>query len=609
MDREKLKLKAGELPDESGVYLMKDSRGRIIYIGKAKFLRKRVISYFQKSTFGFKTENLVAKIADLEFILTDNEKEALILENSLIKRHKPRYNARLKDDKTHPYLQLTMQDAYPRLAVVRRIKKDGSMYFGPFSSTAAMRKTLRLVQRLFPLRQCRRHELKKVDRPCLNYELGRCSAPCAGLISREDYLALVDEVCLFFKGKNKKLTETLKIKMLDASRRLDFENASKYRDRLNDVEKTLERQKMVSTDMKDQDIIGLAQDRGQILVAMQFVRRGIFLGSRNFYLSAAAGSPGEMIESLLGQYYGFDHLIPDEVLSSVDLESGDALQDWLSEKRGRKVRVKRPMRGQKKNLVELAVANAETALAERLRAADLGAEALFEIQKKLELPDLPQRIEGFDLSNLRGDSPVGAMVVLDDGGWSKSDYRRFRIKTASGQDDYAMMYEIIDRRLRKEDLPRPDLMLLDGGRGQLGMALAVIKDLNIEDPPPLAGLAKGKEGRPDHVYRPGRKNPINFRPGSPGLLLLMRVRDEAHRFVQAYHHRLRGKNSTRSTLENISGIGPARRKALLRHFNSVEAVKKASVGEIAEVSGVSRHAAESVYHFFHAGKQETANGP
>lgn len=379
MDREKLKLKAGELPDESGVYLMKDSRGRIIYIGKAKSLRKRVISYFQKSTFGFKTENLVAKIADLEFILTDNEKEALILENSLIKRHKPRYNARLKDDKTHPYLQLTMQDAYPRLAVVRRIKKDGSMYFGPFSSTAAMRKTLRLVQRLFPLRQCRRHELKKVDRPCLNYELGRCSAPCAGLISREDYLALVDEVCLFFKGKNKKLTESLKIKMLDASRRLDFENASKYRDRLNDVEKTLERQKMVSTDMKDQDIIGLAQDRGQILVAMQFVRRGIFLGSRNFYLSAAAGSPGEMIESLLAQYYGFDHLIPDEVLSSVDLESGGALQDWLSEKRGRKVRVKRPMRGQKKDLVELAVANAETALAERLRAADLGAEALFEI--------------------------------------------------------------------------------------------------------------------------------------------------------------------------------------------------------------------------------------
>jgi excinuclease ABC subunit C len=608
MDKEGLKRKASELPEGPGVYLMKDSRGRTIYIGKAKSLRKRVLSYFQKTALGFKTEIMVPRITDLEFILTDNEKEALILENSLIKRHKPRYNARLKDDKTHPYLQLTMQETFPRLALVRKIKKDGAMYFGPFSSTQAMRKTLRLVQRLFPLRQCRQRELKKADRPCLNYELGRCSAPCVGLVSPEEYRALVDEVALFFRGRNKKLTETLEKKMREASGRLDFESASRYRDRLNDVEKTLEHQKMVSTDMKDLDIIGLAQESGQILVAQLFVRRGVFLGSRNFYLSAAAGTLGEIIGSLLGQYYGSDNLIPDEVLTSVDLESTGPLQEWLGEKKGRKVQVKHPVRGPKKKLVDLAVTNARTALADRLRAVNLGIEASFEIQRKLGLPEFPGRIEGYDLSTLRGDSPVGAMVVLDDGEWSKRDYRRFRIKTASGQDDYAMMYEIISRRLQKENLPRPDLMLLDGGRGQLGMALAVIKDLHIEDPPPLAGLAKGKDGQPDRVYRPGRKNPINFRPGAPGLLLLMRVRDEAHRFVQDYHHRLRRKNSTRSALENIAGIGPARRKALLKHFHSVEAVKKASVEDLAGVEGLSRTAAESVYHFFHAGKHEAANG-
>ena len=596
-DLEALHTKAAAMPEGPGVYLMKDASGRVIYVGKARSLRKRTVTYFQKVPDSVKTSRLVSLIADLDCILTDNEKEALILENSLIKKHKPRYNINLRDDKTYPYISLTVQEDFPRIEVVRRIARDGAVYFGPFSSATAMRQTIGLVRRLFPLRQCRRPDVKAVDRPCLNFQMGRCLAPCHGHVTREEYRAVVEEVILFFKGRNQTLTDSLRTRMKEAAARLNFEAAAKYRDRLSAVERTLERQKMVSASLMDRDVFGLAADRGQVMVVILFIRQGTMLGAREIPLGAREEPAAEVIESVLGQYYSEDHFIPKEVLVPVDLENQELLQDWLRERRGRTVRLLTPQRGEKKKLMDLARQNAATAMAERLRAADLGQEALEELARKLGLPGPPKRIEGYDLSTLGGEAAVGAMVVLDDSRWVKSDYRRFKIKSASGRDDYAMMSEIINRRLVKEDLPRPDLMLLDGGRGQLGVALAVIEDLDLKNPPPMAGLAKGREGEADKVWLPGRKNPVDLKADAPGLLLLMRVRDEAHRYVQSYHHRVRAKGSARSVLDDCPGIGPTRRKALLKHFGSLKAIKNASPEEIAEVKGMNKTAAQAVADF------------
>jgi len=597
-----LKTKAAELPDAPGVYLMKDERGRVIYVGKAKSLHNRVTTYFQEGGLSWRAATLAPRIRDFETVRTDTEKEALLLENSLIKRHRPRYNVLLRDDKTYPYIRLAVKTDFPRLEIVRRTKPDGAAYFGPFSSTSSMRQTLRLVQRLFPLRQCKRDDVFGVDRPCLNHQLGRCSAPCAGLISAADYRALVDEVLLFFQGRNQTLTKALEEKMRQAAQRLDFETAGRYRDRLRAVTRTLEQQKMVLKDARDLDVLGLARDRGQSQAVLLFIRRGALLGHRNVALGATETPDEEAAASLLGQYYGQDHFVPDEILTPVGLEDAALLAEWLSQKKGKKVSLHRPRRGPKRALVELAETNARAALAERLRAADLSLEAQTELVHRLHLPAPPRRIEAFDLSTHQGDTPVGAMVVLEERTWCKSDYRRFRIQSASGRDDYAMMYEVLRRRLTQEDLPRPDLMLLDGGRGQLAMAQAVIRDLDIAQAPPLAALAKGQEGAPDHVYLPGRKNPVNFKPGSPGLLLLMRVRDEAHRFVISYHRRSRRLKTVRSVLDDVPGVGPARRKALLRRFGSVEAVRAASLDDLTDTPGLTAAAARSVYSFFHAGE-------
>jgi excinuclease ABC subunit C len=595
-DLERLKEKAAAMPDSPGVYQMKDASGRIIYVGKAKSLPKRVSSYFQKSGHSYRIADMVSKVHDVDFIVTDTEQEALILENTLIKKHKPKYNVILRDDKTYPSLRLNVQDPYPRLEVVRRVKKDGAVYFGPFSSATAMRKTLALVQRIFPLRQCKRPDVKAVDRPCLNHELGRCLGPCGDHATPEEYRAVVDEVIMFFQGRNQGLVDIIKKRMQEAAERLDFEAAARYRDRLTYINRTLEKQKVVSSDLKDRDVIGLAHDRGQNLAVILYVRRGAVHGSRNLPLGAGAEANVETLESLISQYYGKDTFVPEEVLLPAPIENQELLQDWLSEKKGRVVKILWPQRGDKKKLVDLAAENAASALTERLRAVDLGADALYELQRKMGLPNLPRRIEGYDMSTLRGQAAVGAMVVLEDGHWQKSDYRRYRIKNASGQDDYAMMSEVLTRRLAKDDLPRPELMLLDGGRGQLGMALAVVRDLNIENPPPMAGLAKGKEGDADKVYLPGRVNPVDFRADNPGLLLLMRIRDESHRYVRTFHHRIRAKDAAHSELEDIPGVGPGRRKKLLTYFGSMENIKKASLTDLEAV--LSHPVAQAVLDHF-----------
>ncbi|MFH1137317.1 MAG: excinuclease ABC subunit UvrC, partial [Pseudomonadota bacterium] len=581
------------------VYIMKDQSGRVIYVGKAKTLPKRVASYFQKNQSSYKTVKLVSQVEDFDFIVTDNEKEALILENSLIKKHRPRYNIILRDDKTYPSLRLTVGEDFPRLEVVRKVARDGAVYFGPFSSATAMRQTIRLIRTIFPLRQCKRSDVMAVKRPCLNHQLGRCLGPCGGGAAKDEYRAMVDEVILFFQGKNRELTDILSGRMKEAAARLDFEAAARFRDRLNYVERTLEKQKVVSPDLRDQDVIGLARDHGQVMASILFIRRGALLGARNVPLGPRLDGDEEVIDALLGQYYGQDNFTPQEVLVPVRPANWDFIQEWLKEKRGSAVRLFSPSRGPRKHLLELAEQNARTALAERIRAAQLGGDALLELQKKLSLPTLPHRIECFDMSHLRGDASVGAMVVLEDGKWVKSAYRKYRIKSAPTQDDYGMMSETLGRRLQRADPPKPDLLLLDGGRGQLGAVLAVIEDLGVTDPPPLAGLAKGRDGEPDRVWLPGRKNPADLKADSPGLLLLMKVRDEAHRFVQSYHHQLRAKSGARSNLDVIPGVGPARRKALLDHFGSLDAVKGADLDELSRVQGLGRAAAAKVHEFFH----------
>ena len=603
-DLEKLKEKALGLPASPGVYIMKDDAGRIIYVGKAKTLPKRVSSYFQKNLSSYKTAKLVSQVHDFDFIVTDNEKEALILENSLIKKHKPRYNIILRDDKTYPSLRLTVQEEYPRIEVVRRIQKDGAVYFGPFSSATAMRQTLRLIRNIFPIRQCKRPDVMAAKRPCLNHQLGRCLGPCGGGATKAEYRAMVDEIILFFQGKNKELTDILTRRMKEAAETLDYEAAARFRDRLAYVERTLEKQKVVSSDLKDQDVIGLARDHGQVLASILFIRRGALLGVRNLPLGQRLDGDEEVVDALLSQYYGGETFTPQEVLVPIRPENGDFIQEWLREKRGGAVHLYKPSRGPKKRLLEMAEQNARTALEERIRSAQQGADALFELQKKLQLPAPPHRIECYDMSHLRGEASVGAMVVIQDGKWVKSDYRKFKIKTASTQDDFGMMSETLGRRLLKEDLPKPDLLLLDGGRGQLGSVLAVIEDLGIEDPPPLAGLAKGREGEPDRVWLPGRKNPADLKADSPGLLLLMKVRDEAHRFVQSYHHQLRAKEASKSGLDEIPGIGPVRRKALLDHFDSVQALRNASLDELTQVKGLGKKAAVQVFEFFNPNNSE-----
>jgi excinuclease ABC subunit C len=597
-DLDALKAKALAMPSTPGVYLMKDADGRVIYVGKAKILPKRVSAYFQKHPDSMKTARLVARVHDVDCLVTDTEQDALILENNLIKKHRPKYNVVLRDDKTYPSLRLSVQEPYPRLEVVRRIARDGAMYFGPFSSASAMRQTLRTIKTLFPLRQCR--NLKPQQRPCLNYQLGRCLGVCAGKADPAAYRAVVDEVILFFKGKNKALTDALRQRMKDAAGRLDFETAAKYRDRLAAIERTLERQHVVSTAHQDLDVFGLAQDRGQTAAVVMFVRRGALLGRKVVSLDAGDAAEPEILAQLLIQYYSADRLIPPFILTPVEVNDHDLIQDWLREMRGKSVKLLTPARGEKREMIDLARENAVNALEEKRRAADLAGDALIDLKTRLHLPEAPRRIECFDMSNLRGEAAVGAMVVLEEGRWAKQDYRRYRIKNASGLDDYGMMAEVLQRRLSKDDPPQPDLLLLDGGRGQLSVVQAVIKDLGVTDPPPLAGLAKGRNGEADKVWLPGRKNPVDFKPGAPGLLLLMRIRDEAHRYVQDYHHRLRARQAAQSALDEIPGVGPARRKALLQHFGAINKIKKASLEDLSQVKGLPQKAAQAVYDHFHA---------
>ena len=602
--REKLKL----LPENPGVYIMKDAAGKIIYVGKAIVLKNRVRQYFQSSrNHTPKVRAMVAKIADFEFIMTGSEVEALILECNLIKKHRPRYNISLKDDKSYPYVKVTVQEEFPRVFITRRVVKDGARYFGPYTNATAVHESLRLLRRLFPLRTCRTLQ----DRPCLEYHIKRCLAPCVGKISKEDYAVFIRAVLLFLEGRTEDVEKELTFRMKRAAEAYHFELAARLRDQLAAVKKIAEKQNIV-TGAGDQDAIGLARSALGACVQVFFIRSGKMVGREHFLLQGDEDeSDAALLTAFLQQYYHQAAFLPHEVLLPCDVEEKPLLEAWLSERKQARVHLVVPQRGTKHDLVLMAAGNAEKFLAdEETRRAQTDAQttgAVEELGHLLGLKRAPNRMECFDISHIQGAETVASMVVFEGGRPKKSDYRRFKIRSTEGKpDDFLSMREVTQRRygdLPEEELP--DLIVIDGGKGQLSSALEIIRGAGHADVP-VVGLAKQFE----LVFREGESDPVVLPRHSQALYLIERIRDEAHRFAITYHRKLRGKRNLVSILDHIVGIGPARRKALWSAFGSIAKIKGASVEELAAVSGMNRPAAEAVYHFFAAQREwkgETAH--
>ncbi|MGV8074234.1 MAG: excinuclease ABC subunit UvrC [Syntrophobacteraceae bacterium] len=594
-------------PHLPGVYLFRDQDRTVIYVGKALDLRKRVGSYFRGiGTASVKTRALLSKATDLEYVVTSTEKEAFLLEASFIKKYRPRYNVILRDDKNYPALRIDSRDPFPRLEIVRRFQKDGALYFGPYPSGYAVRETLRLLNRFFPLRQCKGKNLIVRKRPCLNYSLGRCLGACAGKISQEDYGKMVDEVILFLQGKTDVLQQQLQQRMAEASANLEFERAAFYRDRLKGIASMLEKQHIVSDRFQNRDVLGIYQEDTTTEVIILFIRQGVLIGQRG-YSFKPAGDPDEVFTSFIQQYYGEGQYIPDEILVPVQLESEGVLEEWLTELKGRRVRVWPARRGERRHLLELAASNARQRFLSR-RKWQARADALIEgLQRVLKLPRPPVRMACVDISNIQGRHAVGALVVFMDGRPEKSSYRHYRIESKHEPDDPAMMAEVVERLLTKEpELGESlDLLVLDGGKGQLGRIHHLMKELGAVERLPVIALAKeqdadiGEKGRGfyEKIYLPGRKNPL-FLSKYPDLLhLLMRLRDEAHRFAISHYKNLHRNELIASALDSIKGVGAKRRQILLQQFGSLEALQKASVDEIDDIPGISRIVAENIKNF------------
>lgn len=580
------------LPPGPGVYLFIGPQNRVIYVGKAKNLSKRVLSYFRSSNHApTKTARMMKMAQRLEVILTLTEKEAFILENDLIKKFKPRYNIILRDDKQYPCLRLDIREPYPRLGTVRKIKKDGALYFGPFSSADAVRSTTRVISRVFKLRKCKGQKLKHRERPCINFQMDRCLAPCARLVSEKVYGEMVEQVRLFLEGRNTELVGVLKKDMAEAAVRLDFEKAAEIRDRIDAIGKTVERQHVVSRRMADQDIIGIAQKGDVRQLVVMFVRRGHLLGSRHFLFENSNATLVEVMEAFLKQYYSGQVFIPGTILTSEPVEENDSIRMWISEMAGKKVVIHCPQRGEKKKLVQIAVANAGNLLTGHQVTQK---EALLESARSiLSLQKVPRTIEGFDISNLQGANAVGVVAAFKDGEPDRGNYLNYRIKHIDGIDDYGMMAEVIERRIAGP--PLPDLFLVDGGKGHLSAVKRVLDHQlernNISPLPEVISLAKPDEflgERHDKIYIPGRKNPIRLGPDHPVLFLMMRIRDEAHRRAVTYHRKLRSKSLTRSVLDDIPGVGKQRKKSLLKHFKGIDSIAKADVEALCAVPGINR---------------------
>ena len=570
--------KLAHLPDQPGVYLFKDRSGDVLYIGKAARLADRVRSYFLKGADHTpKTALLVSHIADIETMVTRSELEALILESNLVKRHRPRFNVVLRDDKQYPYLRLPVKDRFPRLSIVRRVQKDGALYYGPYTPAGALRETLKVIKKVFPLATCTIDIDGTAERACIEFEIKRCMAPCTGQQTQEDYHRIVRQVRQFLEGHDRELVDDLRSQMDAAAAREDFEEAARLRDRIFKIERTLERQRITQTASIDQDVIGIARHGTSVDLQVLFVRGGLLIGRKDFFwLESAEATDEELVRSAVEQFYNKEGQPPRELLIPVDIPDADLLAHWLSDKRGETVRVLAPERGTKHQLVLLAEENAAAALADHLRNEELDRQAGEELQRVLRLKTAPKRIEGFDISNTMGNQSVASMVVWEEGRMKKSDYRRFKIASVEGANDFASMHEVVTRRYGgMEDLALPDLVLIDGGLGQLAFARAALQEVGR---PELAvvGLAKAKGEKDERVYLPGRKNPIVLRANSPATHLLQRVRDEAHRFAVTFHRKLRGKTLVTSQLDQIIGIGSITRTKLLKQFGSLANLAEAS---------------------------------
>ncbi|MDD5509866.1 MAG: excinuclease ABC subunit UvrC [Dehalococcoidales bacterium] len=593
-----------QLPTAPGVYLMKDAAGNIIYIGKAANLGKRVRSYFTSGQkLSAKTRRMVNRVRDIDFFVTSSEQEALILELNLIKRHRPLYNVSLKDDKTFPYLKIDTDNDWPRIYVTRRLEQNSGRYFGPFASAGSVRQTLKVLKEIFPSRSCAKNITGSAPRPCLQYYIRRCLGPCIGSVSKDEYAEVIRQIVLFLEGKQDKIIRELVGRMEEAARDLDFEKAALLRDRIQAVRQVIEGQRLATRVRGEQDVIAFVQDRSRAYAQVFFVRDGRLVGRDSFILEGTSSEkPSRIMTSFVEQFYHSAPGIPPLLLLQHPLEDKVVVGNWLQRKRGGSVRIQIPRRGSRKELVDIVAENARQGLEQlkikRLASPKVLKSALTEIKRELDLPRLPYRLEGYDISNIQGELAVGSMVVFEKGSPVTSRYRRFRIKTVSGADDYAMLAEVLGRRFKRFSSAAddwavlPDLILVDGGRGQLNAALSVIDKAGV-GPVPVIGLAKENE----EIFIPRRTEPVVLSRSSPGLQLLERVRDEAHRFALGYHRRVRSRAGITSALDAVPGIGPKRRRSLLRRFGSLAGIRRASPDELAAVDNMNPELARKVKEY------------
>ena len=607
------------LPDRAGVYLFKDARGKLLYVGKADSLRDRVRSYFQAGEpHSPKIAQVVAQARTVEYILTDSPIQALIWENDLVRKEQPRYNTKLRDDKHYPYIRIDVQNPWPVARVSRRIERDGARYFGPFPHASSVRQTLDTLSRLFPQILCTRTITGNDPRACLYYHIKRCPAPCIGAIGNADYREIVDGMIRFLEGKDRAVLRDLEREMEVAAENLEFERAADLRDRLRAAEKVIEQERVGYTTLVDQDILGLAREGGHACLQVFFIRGGRLARRDPFLMQDAEGETDRaVLTSFVKQFYSQASELPQELVLPEELDEAEEIREWLRQVKGRRVELSVPRRGEKRRMVELATANARETLEQQQAewAADRGNlnEAAMQLQEELGLPNLPRRIECFDVSHIQGTSAVASMVVFEDGKPKRSDYKRFKIKTVVGNDDFASMQEVLGRRFKRaltgqlrqegedgtwqesEDAPDvpwayiPDLVIVDGGKGQLSAGAAVMDELELSEIP-IVGLAKQNE----EIFLKNRPDPVILPRGSQALFLVQRVRDEAHRFAVTYHRKLRGKSGVRSQLDEVAGVGPARKRALLRQFGSLKGLREATIDDLAAVPGMTRPAAEAV---------------
>lgn len=611
-----------KLPDKPGVYIMKNERGQVIYVGKAISLKKRVRQYFQSSkNKAPKVIAMVENISEFEYIITDTEVEALILEANLIKKHKPKYNVLLRDDKQFPYIKVTTNEKFPRVLKVRMVRKDRAKYFGPYTSNYAVNNTLEIISNLYPLRDCKLNLNKELGkhRPCLNYHINKCLAPCQGNLDEGVYMEMINELLMFLNGKEDKLLDIIESKMKKASEALDFESAAKYRDQINSLNHVLEKQKVVSTSLIDQDIIGMARGIDEVCVQVFFVRTGKIMGREHFILTGTdEKSREEVLSSFIKQFYLGSAYLPKEILVEQEFDDLEAISNWLSERRGSKVFIKIPKRGEKNKLVDMVRKNAAQTLEQYSgnlkKKMENSMEAIKELAEALDLSEIPKRIEAFDISNIQGVESVASMVVFEKGLPKKSDYRRFKIKSVTGANDYGSMEEVIYRRfnrgIEEKKLIKenkigiesfsvfPDLLMIDGGKGQVNIAKKVLDQFNINIP--ICGLVKDDFHRTRGIIYENKE--ITLSNNSTSFKLITRIQDEAHRFAINYHRSLRDKKMFKSILDDVKGIGDTRKKALLKSFGSTDNIRKASIEELAEVDGMNKLAAKAVYDFFRGDK-------